>query len=204
MEVGEEPYVVVHPAASVPARQPSAQHTARIVRALTEAGHKVLVTGAPEDRELTATIVGHAVDLGSRTTTGSAVDLGGRTTLPELAAVMAGAEVVVAPNTGPAHLAAAVGTPVVSLFAPVVPAARWAPYGVPTVVLGDQAAPCRGTRARACPVRGHPCLDGIDPAEVCSAVAGLMTGSSATQSHGTGSALARTRRLDRRVRPRSA
>src|SRR5256885_2985630 len=44
--------------------------------------------------------------------------------LSGLAAVLANAAVVVAPNTGPAHLAAAVGTPVVSLFAPVVPAAR--------------------------------------------------------------------------------
>jgi hypothetical protein len=53
----------------------------------------------------------------------------------------------------PGHLAAAVGTPVVSLFSPVVPAARWAPYGVPTVLLGDQDAPCRLTRAASarCP-----------------------------------------------------
>ena len=68
-----------------------------------------------------------------------------------------------APNTGAAHLAAAVGTPVVSLFAPVVPAERWAPYGVPTVLLGDQDAPCAGSRARSCPVPGHPCLDRIEP-----------------------------------------
>lgn len=70
--------------------------------------------------------------------------------LPELAAVLDRAECVVAANTGPAHLAAAVGTPVVSLFAPVVPVERWRPYGVPVVVLGDRTAPCRGTRARAC------------------------------------------------------
>jgi ADP-heptose:LPS heptosyltransferase len=101
------------------------------------------------------------------------VDLGGRTTLPMLAAALAGAGVVVAPNTGAAHLAAAVGTPVVSLFAPVVPAARWAPYGVPTIVLGRQDAPCAGSRARFCPVPGHPCLDLIDPASVVAAVAGL-------------------------------
>jgi hypothetical protein len=62
---------------------------------------------------------------------------------------------------------------VVSLFAPVVPAARWAPFGVPSVVLGDQGAPCAGTRARRCPVPGHPCLDTIDPGEVVAAVAAL-------------------------------
>ena len=74
--------------------------------------------------------------------------------------MLAGARAVVAVNTGPAHLAAAVGTPVVSLFAPVVAASAWAPYGVPVVVLGDQYAACVGTRARTCPVPGHPCLTG--------------------------------------------
>ncbi|WP_318307011.1 glycosyltransferase family 9 protein [Amycolatopsis solani] len=160
---GGGPYVVVHPAASVPARQPSAAWSRRLVRALVDDGHRVLVTGAPAERELTRGVAGT-----------SAVDLGGRTTLPELAAVLSGARVVVAPNTGPAHLAAAAGTPVVSLFAPVVPSARWAPYGVPTVLLGDQHASCRDTRARVCPVPGHPCLETIDPADVCRAVTALV------------------------------
>ncbi|MDT7802080.1 MAG: hypothetical protein QOI78_5513 [Actinomycetota bacterium] len=159
---GGGPYVVYHPGASVPARQPSPAHSRRIVGALAAEGHRVLVTGAPAERGLTAEVAG---------TWG--VDLGGRTSPAELAAVLAGALVVVAPNTGPAHLAAAAGTPVVSLFAPVVPAARWAPHGVPVVVLGDQHAPCRASRARVCPVPGHPCLDTIDPADVCRAVAEL-------------------------------
>ena len=51
--------------------------------------------------------------------------------LPALAEVLARADAVVVGNTGPAHLAAAVGTPVVSLFAPVVPAVRWRPWRVP-------------------------------------------------------------------------
>ncbi|MFJ7214789.1 glycosyltransferase family 9 protein [Amycolatopsis sp. NPDC098790] len=159
---GGGPYVVVHPAASVPARQPSPAWSHRVVRALAAEGHRVLVTGAPGEAHLTAGVAGT-----------SAVNLGGRTSLAELAAVLSGAQVVVAPNTGPAHLAAAAGTPVVSLFAPVVPAARWAPYGVPTVLLGDQRAPCRDSRARVCPVPGHPCLEEIAPADVCRAVAEL-------------------------------
>lgn len=152
---GEPGYVVVHPAASVPARQPSADTSAAIVTALTDAGHRVVVTGAASDRPLVATVAGDR-----------AVDLAGATSLAELAAVLDRASVVVAPNTGPAHLAAAVGTPVVSLFAPVVPVERWAPYGVPLAVLGDQFAPCRGSRARECPAVGHPCLDAIDVEQV--------------------------------------
>ncbi len=155
---GRGAYVVLHPGASVPARQWPAERCAEAVRALARAGHRVLVTGSPEQRRLTAQV---ACDAGR--------DLGGRTDLAELAAVLDGADAVVAGNTGPAHLAAAVGTPVVSLFSPVVPAARWAPYGVPVVLLGDQRAACRDSRARECPIPGHPCLAGVGPAEVVAA-----------------------------------
>lgn len=160
---GDPGYVVVHPGSSVPARQPSAEVSAAAVAALADAGHRVVVTGAPSERALTAAVAGD-----------HATDLGGATSLAELAAVMDDAAVVVAPNTGPAHLAAATRTPVVSLFSPVVPAARWAPYGVPVVVLGDQEARCRASRARSCPVRGHPCLDSIAPREVVAAAEELM------------------------------
>jgi HAD superfamily hydrolase (TIGR01662 family) len=153
------PYVVVHPGASVPARAWPPDRCGQAVRALADEGRRVVVTGSPDEAELTGRVAG---DVG--------VDLGGRTNLAELAAVLAGADAVVVANTGPAHLAAAVGTPVVSLFAPTVPADRWAPYGVPRVLLGDQDAPCRGSRARVCPVPGHPCLSRVTAQEVVAAV----------------------------------
>lgn len=156
------PYVVVHPGASVPARAPSPDHARALVAALVDRGHRVVVTGGPRETGLAA----HVAD-------GRATDLSGRTDLAGLAAVLAGAACVVVGNTGPAHLAAAVGTPVVSLFSPVVPADRWAPWGVRTVVLGDQQAACQGTRARECPVPGHPCLTGVTPDDVADAVAQL-------------------------------
>ena len=158
-----QPYVVAHPGCSAPARSWPANRWSETVEALTASGHAVVVTGAPSERGLTAQAAG---------TTG--IDIGGRTDLRQLAAVLAGAGVLIAPNTGPAHLAAAVGTPVVSLFAPVVPLSRWSPYGVPCVVLGDQHAPCAGTRARTCPVPGHPCLSEISARDVVSAVRSLL------------------------------
>ena len=85
---------------------------------LAKAGHRVLVTGGPAERALTAQVAA-----------AGGTDLGGATDLAGLAAVLAGADCVVVGNTGPAHLAAAVGTPVVSLFSPVVPAERWRPWG---------------------------------------------------------------------------
>ena len=72
-------------------------------------------------------------------------------------------------TTGPAPLAAAVGTPVVSLFAPTVPPVRWRPWRVPHELLHVDV-PCAGCRARACPVPGHPCLGGVAVADVVAAV----------------------------------
>lgn len=160
---GPAGYVVVHPGASVPARAWSPGRCAQAVAGLTDAGHRVVVTGGPGERELTARVAGDR-----------ALDLGGRTDAAELAGVLARAACAVTGNTGPAHLAAAVGIPVVSLFAPVVPAGRWRPHGVPCVLLGDQNAPCAGTRARTCPVPGHPCLDGVTALDVVAAVGKLV------------------------------
>jgi ADP-heptose:LPS heptosyltransferase len=157
--VENAPFIVFHPGAAVPARRPTSARSAQMVAALAAGGHCVVVTGDESERPLTAAVAG-----------ADGVDLGGLTTLATLGAVFAAARVVVAPNTGPAHLAAAVGAPVVSLFAPVVPATQWSPYGPNVVRLGDQDAPCRETRARSCPVLGHPCLDGITDAELLAAV----------------------------------
>ncbi|MEU6479933.1 glycosyltransferase family 9 protein [Streptomyces sp. NPDC047017] len=160
---GPDPYVVLHPGASVPARAWSPRRCARAVAELAAAGHRVVVTGGPGEKDLTAYVAGE-----------DGLDLGGRTGAPELAGVLAGARAAVTGNTGPAHLAAAVGTPVVSLFAPVVPAERWRPYGVPYVLLGDQDAPCAGSRARTCPVPGHPCLESVTATDVLAAVEKVM------------------------------
>jgi ADP-heptose:LPS heptosyltransferase len=157
------PYVVVHPGASVPARAWSAERHADLVAALAGAGRTVVVTGGPGETALTAAVAGTA-----------GLDLGGRLDLDGLAGVLAGADAVVVGNTGPAHLAAAVGTPVVSLFAPTVPAVRWRPWAVPQVLLGDQAIACAGCRARVCPVAGHPCLSVVTVAEVAAAVERLV------------------------------
>ncbi|AGZ41599.1 HAD-IIIA family hydrolase [Actinoplanes friuliensis] len=148
-------YLVVHPGASVTARACPPEVVRRIVDALTAAGHRVIVTAGPGEQGLADQVGGEPA---------------GPTTLAGLARLIAGADCLVSANTGPAHLAAAVGTPVVSLYAPTVPFGQWGPYRVPHVRLGDAAAPCRNTRATICPVPGHPCLSGVAPSDVVAAV----------------------------------
>jgi ADP-heptose:LPS heptosyltransferase len=154
-------HVVVHPGASVPARAWAPERHAALVRALAREGRRVIVTGGSGERALTRHVAGTR-----------ALDLGGRTSLGELADVLAGAACLVTGNTGPAHLAAAVRTPVVSLFAPTVPVQRWRPWGVPHELLYVPVR-CAGCRARTCPVPGHPCLDDLGVDEVLRAVAHL-------------------------------
>jgi ADP-heptose:LPS heptosyltransferase len=149
------PYVVVHPGASVPARAWEPERWRELVARLRR---PVVVTGGPGEVALTAFVAG-----------ADALDLGGRTTLAELAGVIAGAEAIVVGNTGPAHLAAAVGTPVVSLFAPTVPPVRWRPWRVEHELLYVNVL-CAGCRARVCPVVGHPCLHGVQADAVAAAV----------------------------------
>lgn len=151
-------FVAVHPGASVAARAWAPDRHRALVSELTWRGHAVAVTGAPDETDLTARVAGD-----------DAVDLGGATDLAGLAGVLADADAVVVGNTGPAHLAAAVGTPVVSLFAPTVPAVRWRPWGVAHELLHVDV-PCAGCRARDCPVPGHPCLDGLAVGAVADAV----------------------------------
>jgi len=165
-DLGAGRVVVVHPGASVTARAPSPEVAAASVAALAAAGWRVVVTGGPGEVELAARVAAGVPGV---------VDASGRTSFAQLATLLEAAAVVVVGNTGPAHLAAAVGTPVASWFSAVMPVERWVPFGVPVVLLGDLAAPCRLTRAQVCPVPGHPCLD-VAPRTVVDAVEALAAG----------------------------
>lgn len=163
VDIPEEPYIVVHPGASVDARRLPLGPTSDAVRGLAGEGRLVVVTGGPAEADLVRSITGDAP-------TDRIDDRTGRTDLVALAHLLAAADALVCGNTGPAHLAAAVGTPVVEAFAPVVPAHRWRPWGVPHVLLGDQHIACAGCRSRSCPIEGQPCLDPFEADAVIDAV----------------------------------
>jgi ADP-heptose:LPS heptosyltransferase len=163
----DRPYVVVHPAASVPARGIESRLAAATVDSLVEAGWAVAVTGAASEAAITSIVAGRPRP--------DVVDLTGATDLATLAGVLRGADAIVVGNTGPAHLAAAVGTPVVSVYAPVVPFQKWHPWQVRFEQLGDQGVACAGCRARVCPFAGQPCTSDIRPEHVVDAVVRLAS-----------------------------
>ncbi|MFD0691111.1 glycosyltransferase family 9 protein [Actinomadura fibrosa] len=111
--------VVVHPGAAFPARRWPAERFAAVAAALRDGGERVVVTGGAAEAPIARRVVDLAgLDAGA--------DLSGRTGLPQLAALVAGARLVVCGDTGLAHLATAYRTPSVLLFGPTPPA-RWGP-----------------------------------------------------------------------------
>lgn len=77
-----------------------------------------------------------------------------------LVGLLARARLVVANDTGPMHLAAALGTPVLALFGATDPEVS-APRGRGPIRLVMQPAPCSPCFLRDCTVQGHPCMTGI-------------------------------------------
>ncbi|MEA2689859.1 MAG: hypothetical protein QOD51_2466 [Candidatus Eremiobacteraeota bacterium] len=169
------PYIVVHPGATVPARAWDPRANRDLVAALTARGETVVVTGGASEHELCAYVAGGIMNIPSDATdsVSSVTNLAGRTDFVTLARVVADADAIVVGNTGAAHVAAAVGTPVVSLFPPTIPAARFRPWMVDHVMLGDQDIACRGCRARECPLEDQPCLGVVTIDDVLAALASL-------------------------------
>ncbi|MDG4758821.1 glycosyltransferase family 9 protein [Micromonospora sp. WMMD710] len=110
---------LLHPGSKIPAKRWPAERFAALARALTDQGHRVLLTGSADERALAVRV---ADDAGLP----SGAVLAGRTDLGALAALVADARLVVSGDTGVAHLATAYGTASVVLFGPVPPA-RWGP-----------------------------------------------------------------------------
>jgi ADP-heptose:LPS heptosyltransferase len=180
---GIGPWVALHAGATDPRRRWPAERFATLADALTEAGARPALVGAAGEAEVSAAVRAAAAN--------PIIDLTGRTDLGTLAAVLQRSAVVVANDSGPLHLARAVGTATVGLY--------WCGNAI-------NAAPATRTRHRPllswtvhcpecgadCSTVGHPhrpgdgCahrpsfLDQIPVAEVCEEVSDLLASRSRT------------------------
>lgn len=111
--------VIVHPGAKAPARCWPVSRFGAVARSLALAGHSVCITGSASERDR-CLVVARSAGLGNDCVLAGSLDLGG------LAALVAGARLVISGDTGIAHLASAYATPSVVLFGPTSPA-RWGP-----------------------------------------------------------------------------
>lgn len=167
----DRPWLVLHPGASAPSRRYPATGFAAVARRLAaEAGWQIVLTGSADERDLVAAI---------ETMAGiPAVTFVGDLDLGELAALIEAAPLLLSNNTGPAHIAAAVGTPVVDLYALTNP--QHTPWGVPSRVLSHDV-PCKNCFKSVCPMGHHDCLRRVTPEAVVAAVLDLYAAAGTTR-----------------------
>lgn len=106
----------------------------------------------------------------------------GRLSLSTLAAFLERARLVLAVNTGPAHLAALQGTPVLVVFSAANAVGRWAPRGVHVKVLSADGFPCSPCERTVCPY-DQACMRALGPDRVL-AEAKRMLGAAGRQAKG--------------------
>jgi len=120
-------------------------------------GMTTVITGGPEDVDRGRMVETHA--------TGKVINLTGKTTLRELTGILSHAQGVVSCDTGPMHLAVALGIPTIALFGPSTPR-RTGPYAGEVIMTSTDCSPCN---RREC---AHPrCMDRIDPERVYEHIA---------------------------------
>jgi lipopolysaccharide heptosyltransferase II len=153
------PWAVLHPGSTAASRRYPPELFAEATRRLVaEHGWQIVMTGSEGERDLVQEI--------GRLAAVPIHDLTGTLDLAKLVALIASAPVLITNNTGPSHIAAAVGTPVVCLYALTNP--QHAPWMVPSRVL-SQDVPCRWCYRSVCPEGHHACLRGVPPEAVVTA-----------------------------------
>lgn len=157
------PYVVVHPGATAASRRYPAPEFGRAGKLLVEKhGCTVIFTGHAEERDL--------IEQAQAEMEMPSFSLAGSLNVGELAALIEGAHILISNNSGPVHIAAAVHTPVVDLYALTNP--QHTPWRVPARVLNHDV-PCRNCQKSICRHAHHDCLRLVEPKQIADAATEL-------------------------------
>lgn len=162
---GGRPYVAIHLGAGFPSKCLPVDRFAQAAEALASRGASPVVVGGPDDAPRVAEF--------KAALSAQAIDLVGRLTVRETAAVLERCTLFVGNDSGPMHLAAAVGTPVVAAFGPS-DAGMYHPWGVPhrIVQLGLPCSPCDFVN---CSQGENVCLTGIRAEDLTLACLEMLT-----------------------------
>jgi lipopolysaccharide heptosyltransferase II len=161
-----KPWVLMHPGATAQSRRYPASHWSRVIALLAAANIDVVLSGDGSETELIAGII-----QGAGPTAATAHSMAGQLELGQLGAAIALASIVISNNTGPAHMTAAIGTPLVDLYALTNP--QHTPWQVASRVLFHDV-PCRFCYKSICPQGHNDCLTKVAPTQVASAVQSLL------------------------------
>ncbi|MFQ4144073.1 lipopolysaccharide heptosyltransferase II [Chlorogloeopsis sp. ULAP02] len=183
----QRPLIVIHPGATAASRRYPPEKFALVARTLLlDMGMQVVFTGTESEQELVAEIEKAmmatdaiakgfcqkiAVNNDLSVKSAAVHSLVGCLNLSELAALLQLSSLLISNNTGPVHIAAAVGTPVVDLYALTNP--QHTPWGIPNRVLFHDV-PCKYCYKSICPEGHHQCLSLVTPESVVDAACELL------------------------------
>ena len=163
------PLLVIHPGCSMPARTYPYEMYAQVLDLVIERlGATVVVTGTQDEQTLVERLLDRVQEHNRRAILACA----GTLPFPDFCALIEAAELIITNNTGPMHIAAAVKTPVVALFALTNPPEQWGPWHVPHRQLYHDVS-CRICYNRICPYN-HECLRLVTPEQVADASEELL------------------------------
>lgn len=165
--------IALHPTAKFPAKRWGSERMVETARILAEEypDLKFVVVGDPSAEPFARAL---RVALGKELV----IDLAGKTSFSELAAVLGEVDLLISPDSGPVHVAAAAGTPVVGIYSSRDLPGAWHPHGPGHIVLRTDP-PCTGCLRTFCP---HPvCLDDIAPIQAAAAAGEILERSKNTR-----------------------
>ena len=160
--------IAIAPGAKRATNRWPAERFVEVGRQLVGHGFGLVMVGGAAERELCSTV---ASALG----TGNALNLAGRCSLPESCAVLARCALLICNDSGAQHLAAAMGTPCLSLFAARDFGLRWRPHGPQHLVI-RKWVPCHTCLLEVCPYDNR-CIGLIAVDEVTNAAQRLLNSS---------------------------
>jgi heptosyltransferase-3 len=161
-------FIHLHPASRWRFKCWPAERNAELVDRLADKGHRVVLTAAPDAKEMS-----FIDDILGRTRC-STVNLAGQLSVKELGALAARARLFVGVDSMPMHLAAAMGVPVVALFGPSGEH-EWGPWGVAHRIVASERHPCRPCGLDGCGGgKVSECLTTLPVDEVMQAVQQLL------------------------------
>jgi len=159
------PLIGIHPGARPPARRWPPERFAAVADDLARRhGARVVLSGGPGEEAPVQAVIEHM-----RT---RPLNVAGRTSLGGLAALIARLDLFIGNDSGPAHLAEAVGTPTVRIFGPADPC-RWAPLDLNRHAVVRRPVPCSPCAYWECPI-DHRCLRLIEPGDVLRAAENVL------------------------------
>lgn len=150
-------------------RWPAEQFAALAERIMARPGSHCVLFGTPQERDIADAVVAAC--------RAPVIDLVGKTPLRALPAFMAQCDVVVSNDTGPMHIAAALGKPIVALYGPTTPDLGFSPYGVvweEASVASLSCRPCHAHGPEHCPLSHWRCMRELRPAQVAEGIERLL------------------------------